>query len=381
MPQFSIEGIYFQISERPSRRVTALDVNPLRSHLGERGDPKVRRQMSGAARCAPSCASSERPGASRNQGAAAALLGLASGGLPFFKYKAGAGGGLSSYDTLMRKISLRDRIYEVPSTSCIRQSAVGADGWVAACRIPNPLFRWRSGRWRLDDVRAAIDWGVSQVRRLLVSRRGGLELMARAYNPCARQLDNLPVGAEPVFPRPASWYPCRYSRKNSPVLVFELESWSNDLPHPPREFGVACHRIPTGGMGDRAGRMSTVVVAGAYCHPRPARLAVCNLEDRGARGTPALDLDTGARGGSSPSPGPEGTWSEIGGARYAASRCGCTWQYFDAEAGSFTGDVRAKFARASSPLHDPVVLSLVPHALCAATCWRRARNGVILSIV
>jgi len=127
----------------------------------QRGDPKVRRQMSGPAMRA-FLGIAEAWSLTGNE--QRALLGWPPEAT-FYKYKAGQVAALS-YDTLMR-ISLLLGICK--ALHILYPEAVLADGWV---RLPNtnPLFGGRPALVLM--MEGGID-GLSQVRRLLDGRRGG----------------------------------------------------------------------------------------------------------------------------------------------------------------------------------------------------------------
>ena len=145
--------------EHSAKRSQMESLNPLPP--AQRGDPKVRRQMSGPAmRSFLNIAGAW--GLSGNE--QRALLGWPPEAT-FYKYKAGQVATLS-YDTLMR-ISLVLGIYK--ALHILYPQEALADGWV---RLPNtnPMFGGRPALSLMTE--GGID-GLTQVRRLLDGRRGG----------------------------------------------------------------------------------------------------------------------------------------------------------------------------------------------------------------
>src|SRR3954468_1245233 len=145
--------------ERRARQPELETIPPISP--AQRGDPKVRRQMSG-----PAMRTFLRIAEvwSLNGNEQRALLGWPPEAT-FYKYKAGQVAALS-FDMLMR-ISLVIGIYK--ALHILYPDAALADGWV---RLPNmnPLFGGRPALALMTE--GGID-GLSQVRRLLDGRRGG----------------------------------------------------------------------------------------------------------------------------------------------------------------------------------------------------------------
>jgi hypothetical protein len=142
--------------ELPEYRLNRLTIPPER-----RGDPAIRRKMSGPAmRAFLRVADAWKLSTDEQR----ALLGWPAAST-FFKYKAGDVAALS-YDTLMR-ISLVLRIYK--DLHILYADAELADRWVG---LPNnnPLF---GGKPALELMTAGGMDGLYQVARLLDGRRGG----------------------------------------------------------------------------------------------------------------------------------------------------------------------------------------------------------------